>query len=86
MKPIEEGCLAMVVNSTRPENLGKVGTVGKFLGAVPGFRSNENWEFSTPITSMHGYSVRHFRGDWLMRIDGYEEQETKEARREHELL
>lgn len=75
MKPIEEGCLAMIIRSVAG-NDGKIVRVGKFVGEAPlsaWLRGNDNWEVDPPITASHGFVVSYVRECQLMRIDSDEE-------------
>ena len=74
MKPIDPGCLAMVVNCNQ---FGKTGTVGNFIGSSSGFLGNDWWEFSTPLMTIHGNIVNMCSESKLRRIDGYEEEECR---------
>jgi len=44
MKPIEEGCTAIVTDSFLPENIGKIVRVGKYIGKVDSFEDENQWE------------------------------------------
>lgn len=81
MKPIEEGCLAVIVRSSVPENIGKSVRVGKFVGTPP-VEESENvvwdgeglwWEIDRSIISNYGDHVYYAREDYLIRIDGLDE-------------
>jgi hypothetical protein len=68
---IEKGCLAIVVNSSRSENLGKVVTVGNFIGKIEGILGEDAWEVDTPMVTKFGKIIHHQRESYLMRIDSY---------------
>jgi hypothetical protein len=65
---IEEGCLAMVVVSSGV-NLGKVGTVGKFLGSSGNISGDDVWEFSELIKTKLGHYYKQQNESKLMRIN-----------------
>lgn len=94
MKPIEEGCLALVVNG-HPKNIGKTVTVGKHLGQPEDTQSDYGdwWEISDLLILfkevqsefMSGYEevkVRMYPEAGLMCIDGYEESKQEEKKDE----
>lgn len=81
MKPIEKGCLALIVHS-KAGHAGKTVTVGSYLGAVKGWYPDGRWEIDREVAGTNGEMKRHYPGKWLMRIDGYKE-ETKERELEH---
>lgn len=60
MKPIEEGCLAIVIGSGVNENNGICVTVGKFLGKKKNFRAERLWEVDKPLV----YRI-FFQGDFI---------------------
>jgi hypothetical protein len=70
---IEKGCLAIVVNSSRPENLGKVVTVGNFIGKIEGILGDDAWEVDAPMVTKFGKIIHHQRESYLMRVDSYDE-------------
>lgn len=89
MKPIEEGCLAILINC--PKQAGKVVTVGKYLGEpaimVAG---NQHWEVDCSISYGGGLRPTRFTNSadefYLMRIDGEEFEKEIETERELETL
>lgn len=85
MKPIEEGCLAMVVKSHGDgSNYGKVGRVGKFIGGSSRLSYKDVWEFDAPQITTTRKIVYLQREAYLMRIDGYEEEIKETALEEIE--
>ena len=88
MKPIEEGCLAILINC--PKQSGKVVTVGKYLGApvimVGGCR---HWEVDCSISYGRFLRPKRFTNSidefYLMRIDGEEFEEEIERELEEVL-
>jgi len=87
MKPIEEGCLALVIKSTAG-NEGKSVTVGKFLGYVPWYLDSDRWEVDRPMNCVYRGKIKdikcyHLSENQLMRIDG--EEFEKEHDLEHAL-
>jgi hypothetical protein len=70
---IEKGCLAIVVNSYCPENLGKVVTVGNYIGTEIGFLMKDLWEVDKPMLASDGKYYFLQRENSLMRIDNYDE-------------
>ena len=73
LKPIEAGCLAMIIKS-RAGNEGKVVTVGRFIGKVPRYAGENRWEIDQMMKATNSLGDResccHVREDWMMRIDG----------------
>ena len=70
MKPIETGCLAVVIGSVVAENNGKVVTVGRYLGDVEDFKQKSHWEISCKVMIDKGFYVKHAPQNLLLRIDG----------------
>jgi hypothetical protein len=70
---IEKGCLAIVVNSACSENLGKVVTVGEFLGDVSPVAGNDQWVVDVPQKCTSGLTVLFQREKNLLRIDSYDQ-------------
>jgi hypothetical protein len=71
---IEKGCLAIVVDSSRPENLGKVVTVGEFLGRVSPVEGDDQWAVDVRQLCNNGTTAVFFQREKnLMRIDNYDE-------------
>lgn len=74
MKPIEEGCKAVIVNS-RGGNNGKIVNVGKFIGdpKISGYispeQSRSHWEISPPLPSVSGSIGNTVSEYLLLRID-----------------
>jgi hypothetical protein len=64
---IEEGCLAVVVNSYA-DNTGKCVTVGRFIGHVNGYVGNNRWQVDKEVNVTTGEIVFHLREEQLMRI------------------
>lgn len=69
LKPIETGCLAIIIRSTAG-NEGTVVTIGKFLGHVEGYAANNRWEIDKWIPSNKNKLINHVRENWMLRIDG----------------
>ena len=73
LKPIETGCLAMIIKS-RAGNEGKVVTVGNFIGEVPWYHGKNRWEIDQLVKATNDRgdmkSCNHVREDYMMRIDG----------------
>lgn len=83
MKPIEEGCRAIIINL--PKSRGSV-TVLKFLGKVKPFSGDDRWAVDRKINKEHGFPPEaHIREKWLMRIDGYDNKAESESK-EKELV
>jgi len=87
MKPIEEGCIA-VVHGAGAVNNGEV-EVGKFIGCCDAFdpRYNDLWEVDREMVmfkyengSREKVYVKIMAGRYMTRIDGgeFEEEETEE--------
>ena len=73
---IEEGCLAIVINSYTPSNIGKCVTVLKYVGEVCRFEYKDLWAVSEPMTTNLGNKEYYQREVNLMRIDGIKDSET----------
>jgi len=68
VKPIEPGCLCVVIG---PISTGSVLTVGAYIGAPPpGWERNLNNDFWEVASS--SLDVEYASESWLMRIDGHE--------------
>lgn len=89
MKQIEEGCLAIVVNSQAGNN-GTCVTVGKYLGTVLPWEDDDRWETDIRLKSIlisTGEPVpgcRHCSQSRLLRIDSYEGEPEEETAAELE--
>lgn len=73
MKPIETGCLAVVLGAYISSNNGKVVTVGRYLGDIDYFEApynKDHWEIDTAMITSTGFSTLHIPQFLLMRIDG----------------
>lgn len=82
MKPIEEGCLAMIIKSNAG-NRGTV-TVGKYLGKVSGYKGCRRWEVNKPMsTEIFGVKradiVFHLEEIQLIRIDDSDFKEESKS-------
>ncbi len=79
---IEEGCLAIVINSVVPKNICKCVKVLKFIGTLDMVGSKEGvlykdlWEVSESMFFKDGHSDYSQREVNLMRIDGIKDSET----------
>lgn len=69
LKPIESGCLAVIIRS-KAGNEGKVVRVGNYLGKVVGFGGVNRWEIDIILRTDKGNTCNHVQEAWLMRIDG----------------
>lgn len=72
MKPIEEGCRAVIVKS-RAGNEGTVVTVLRYIGKIDGWGGDDRWEIDTPLKNTLGAQPEcHVRECCLKRIDDEE--------------
>ncbi len=84
MKPIAKGCLAVVIGGV---DCGTEVTVGKFLGEHPPCVGKDLWEVNKPML-FAGVVTGRERLRYLcperllMRIDGYEKEQTTEREKE----
>lgn len=84
MKPIKEGCLAVTINCSIPENNGIGVTVGKFLGAASFDFGDDAWEVDKIIKKCNYYTDKPLDSDYiisgryLLRIDGGDFEEEAE--------
>ena len=89
IKPIVEGCRAIVINS-RAGNNGKEVVVGKFIGSKKDFLANDIWEVDRLLRTRweslsdpdlgEGIGEHSCSASLLLRIDDYEpSDEEKEA-------
>ena len=81
MKPIEAGCLAIIIFG---EDSGKIVTVGKYLGDIPFYdKFQDMWEIDIPTSYSNpteGSFYENFCPEqFLMRIDGGTFTEDKET-------
>lgn len=82
---IEKGCLALVINSACPENIGKCVTVGNFLGRYEDFIDNDLWEVDVLQNTSYGWHGE-YPGEGvyaqseknLIRIDNHHESKQAE--------
>lgn len=75
MKPIEAGCMALVVNSV----LGKA--IGKVVHVVERDALTGHWIVEGEVTDQFGrQGVAACPESWLMRIDGGEDESVTESR------
>ncbi len=87
MKQIEEGCLAIVVNSDAG-NDGVCVTVGKYLGSVVGWEGRDQWEVDIELKAIYtiGGGVKpgccHAPEVNLLRIDSYDGELEEETAQE----
>jgi len=82
MKPIEKGCLALIIKSNAG-NEGITVIVGNFIGAIDGWGGVDNWEIDKSLPSMLGNAVpMHYRGSWMIRIDNYQPYQEIEQKKE----
>lgn len=58
MKPIEEGCTAIIVDGRVESNIGKIVTVGRFIGRKNGFEAHDLWKINKSL--LHIFGDRHF--------------------------
>lgn len=86
---IEKGCLALVINSGRPENIGKCVTVGNFLGELNDLIAVDLWEVDVLQLAKYRYGGMYSDSGVyaqseknLMRIDNH--QELKQVERQVE--
>lgn len=81
LKPIEEGCLALIIKSV-VGNSGVV-RVGRFLGCTYHDYGDDNWEVDKPMKYRleNGYIGVDFinQGKNMMRIDGGEFEDERET-------
>lgn len=55
MGKIKTGCTAIVIDGAgNKTNIGKIVTVGVFIGKIDGFRSDDYWEVDRPIKFTDG--------------------------------
>ncbi len=72
---IEEGCLALIVNS-EAGNEGKCVIVGKCLGVLYGYAPpTPRWEVDTRLRVKQGGYVSNAGEHQLLRIDGFSESQ-----------
>lgn len=76
LKPIEPGCLCLIVNSTCG-NEGISLTVLERAEAPPFWDKGQWWTTDTLIKFRCGQLRKMVREEQLMRIDGHDEQETE---------
>lgn len=74
---IEEGCLAVMINSFVPENIGRCVTVLKFVGEVDKYEGLDRWLVDGEVFDDCGEKINHQQEAFLMRIDGIKEPKTE---------
>ncbi|MCZ6897518.1 MAG: hypothetical protein O7D95_02265 [Betaproteobacteria bacterium] len=84
MKPIEAGCLALIIKSDAG-NHGVI-TVGKCLGVLSGRGCSRThplrilrWEVNRVMKTTHGNDIYHLGEDQLLRLDDPDIQEEIES-------
>ena len=78
MKPIEKGCMAIIIDGAgEKRNVGKIVTVGSFIGEIEGFCGNNNWNVDQPILFTGGEYKNFIQQSYLERIDDGETPITK---------
>lgn len=82
MSDIEAGCRDIVIGGFCEKNIGKIVTVGKFLGKVDWAGGNDHWETDILMYGSlegNGYSNR---GRNLQRIDDHDTENILESEKE----
>jgi len=78
---IKEGCLAIVVDGDMKEkspNIGKIVTVGKFIGKVPDFDYTDWWEVDKPMSACQRTKIIFMQREAnLLPISGDENNENR---------
>lgn len=88
MSNLEPGCKAIVVKGAAnndpniPTNIGKVVTVGRFLGKVYGWVGHDRWETDILMTGTTGGNSYHNREFHMQRIDDHNTDEFFERKKE----
>ena len=79
LKPIETGCMAIIIGGERGAYAGMQVRVGAFLGELEGWAGKRRWAIDKSLKSRYGDQVNHRQECNLLRIDGHDEKEvTKE--------
>lgn len=83
LKPIEKGCMAMIINTGIPENDGQIVTVLECLGEMvhpDTFKIHMIWRVDHVGPTNKGTMSDLIRESRLMRIDGgeFEDEDTEE--------
>lgn len=84
MKPIEPGCLAVIIGG-HPINVGKQVRVGNKTSHVGLFSGSIHWRIDRTVEAwkedgtlyIPRRTYRRYAEKWLMRIDGYDEADNK---------
>lgn len=88
MKPLEPGCKAMIIGGRCKENIGKVVTVGQYLGdffqEIALLRDRDIWEVDKNILFTNGDYQKMCSGKTMQRIDG-NDTKTIETKKELEI-
>ena len=79
MSNLEPVCKAIVVNSVVVSNIGKILTVGNFLGKLPSFPQNDLWEVDTELQFKNGEKFFLCSGSRLQRIDDHNTEKFFES-------
>jgi hypothetical protein len=66
MKPIEEGCRAVICKGVYK---GMIVRVGRYIGVIPNYKGKDVWEIDKPVKTTHNRTVYFKNGDYLQRID-----------------
>ena len=70
---IKEGCMAVVTGGLVKENIGKLVTVGKYIGCIDEYDFDDYWEVDTPMEDSEGDEVYFQREVSLSKIDDIDE-------------
>ncbi len=86
MPNLEPGCRAIVISGemppNRPTNVGKIVTVGNFIGEGDCLGNDDYWEVDKPMICIDG-SVRYSnREKNLLRIDDHDTEKYFESEKE----
>ena len=74
--------MAIIINSVKGINNGKVVTVVKYLGEVKNCKEGNRWLVDIYFNSHTNHSINHCPEYQLMRIDGFKEDKVIQGSKE----
>lgn len=86
MSNLEPGCKAIIINGVMsrkyPTNIGKIVTVGNFIGMIPSGGADDYWEVNKPMTRQSGDSVYANREKNMQRLDDHDTENYFKSKKE----
>lgn len=87
MSELEPGCKAMIITGMNIENIGKIVTVGVFIGKINGYNGDDFWEVDREIVFHYEHGngkgvcfVSHEKD--MRRLDDHDTENYFESKKE----